>query len=158
MVGNLRARIAGLCVIAGVVLLGLGVLSPTAGAANNPLSGWTQQGGDAVWQVQPAGNSVYRVAPNPNFDNSNGPPSFFVSPANVTGTFNVTISANQDTAGEEGDYIGFALGYTAPVSNEACTDTATCNTGFYLFDWKKDTELVGGPPSRRPTAAKRASA
>ena len=145
MFGSLRARVAGICVIAGVTLLGLAVLSPSVNAAN-PLTGWTRQGGSANWQVQPAGDSVYVVQPNPNNDNANGPISFFVSPAAVFNkTFRVTISANQEA--EEGDYIGFALGYQAPLGTGApnqCTDEATCNTNFYLFDWKEQTEIVGG--------------
>jgi hypothetical protein len=144
MLGTWRARTAGICVMAGVVLLALAALGPSAKAAANPLSGWTQQGGDANWQVQPSGNSVYVVAPNPDFDNTNGPASFFVSPANVSGTFNVTISANTESVGEESDYIGFALGYTAPLDGAECSNANKCATSFGLFDWKKETEKENG--------------
>lgn len=147
MLGRPRARIAGICVIAGVTLLVLAALGPSASAAN-PLTGWTRQGGSANWQVQPDGDSVYVVQPNPNSDNANGPISFFVSPADVFNkTFRISISANQEA--EEGDYIGFALGYQAPLGTGApsqCTNAAPCNTNFYLFDWKEQTEIVSGAP------------
>jgi hypothetical protein len=130
-------------VIAGVVLLGLSVFGPSASAANNPLSGWTEQGGDANWAVQSGGDTVYVVAPNPDFPTANGPASFFVSPFNAGGTFKVNITPNTEP---DDDYIGFAVGYTAPVNNEVCSNDDTCDTGFILFDWKKATEVEGGDP------------
>ncbi len=143
MLGNVRARRAGLCVIAGTVLVGLSVFGPTASAANNPLSGWTEQGGDANWAVQGGGDTVYVVAPNPDYPAANGPASFFVSPFNAGGTFKVNITPNTET---DDDYIGFAVGYTAPLNDEACTNEDTCDTSFILFDWKKATEVEGGNP------------
>jgi thrombospondin-like protein len=141
MSGNLRGRAAGVLVIAGVVLLGLAALGPSVSAANAALSGWTPQGGAAGWQVQPAGDSVYVVAPNPDFPHSNGSPSFFVSPFNAASTFYVHIRPNNEA---DDDYVGFALGYTKPLNDSACQSAASCDTGFYLFDWKKAQELEGG--------------
>ncbi len=130
--------------MAGVALLGLAVFGPTVSAADNPLSGWTRQGGTpATWQPQGNGTDVYVVAPNPDFDNANGAVSFFVSPFAIgNSVFRITMTA--DPKVEESDYIGFALGYQAPVNNEACTNATKCNTGFYLFDWKQQTEREGG--------------
>jgi hypothetical protein len=127
--------------MAGAVLVGLSVFGPAATAANNPLSGWEQQGGDANWAVQPGGDTVYVVAPDPDFPHSNGPASFFVSPFNAGGTFKINITPN--TEGDD-DYVGFAVGYTAPINDEPCTNDDTCDTGFILFDWKKATEVEGG--------------
>ena len=144
MLGNMRKRAAGLFAVAGVALIGAGLLGTSVSAANNPLAGWVIRGGDADWRVQPDGTTVKVVAPNPNFDNANGPTSFFVSPSNVSGTFRITMSAEPQP--EESDYMGFAVGYTAPVDDAECSDDERCATGFYLFDWKKDTELEGGEP------------
>lgn len=141
MLGTVRARVAGLFVIAGVVLLALFVVGPSASAANVALSGWTQQGGVADWRVQPSGSSVKVVAPDPDFPRTNGQSSFFVSPFNAAGTFKVNLTPNTEA---DDDYIGFAVGYTAPVNNETCDVTTPCGTQFYLFDWKKATEVEGG--------------
>jgi hypothetical protein len=121
--------------------MGLAVFGPSVSAANNSLAGWTMQGGVTNWQVQPAGNSVYVVAPNPDFPHTNGQASFFVSPANKSGTFKISITPNEEA---DDDYVGFALGYQAPVNNETCSNDETCNTSFLLFDWKKATEVEGG--------------
>ncbi len=137
----MRSRAAVICVLAGIALLGLAAFGPAATAVNNPLAGWTLQGGAAAWQVKPAGNSVYVNAPASDFPHSNGSPSMFVSPANVGGTFNVSITPNTEA---DDDYVGFALGYAAPINDASCQTTTSCATDFYLFDWKKAQEMEGG--------------
>ena len=143
MLRRLRGRVAGICVIAGVALVGLGAFGPSA-RANVALSGWTAQGGAAAWAVQGSGDSVKVNAPNPDSPQTNGSPSFFVSPFSAGGTFYVNLTPNLEA---DDDYIGFAVGYTKPINDATCQSAATCDTGFYLFDWKRAQEMEGTPPA-----------
>jgi len=141
MLGRWRHRVGGLCVLAGIALVGVGAFGPSVQAANLTLSGWTPQGGAADWQVQPSGDTVKVNAPNPDNPQRNGSPSFFVSPFNAAGTFKVNITPDTEA---DNDYVGFALGYTKPINDSSCQSAATCDTGFYLFDWKRSQEQENG--------------
>lgn len=138
---RLRGRAAGMCVVAGVVLVGLGAFGPSANAANLALTGWTPQGGAAAWAVQPAGDTVEVNPPTPDSPHTNGSPSFFVSPFVAGGTFTVNL---RPTTEADDDYIGFAVGYTKPLNDANCQGAASCDTGFYLFDWKQAQETESG--------------
>jgi hypothetical protein len=139
-----RSRAAGICLVAGAVLLALAAMGPSANAVNVALSGWTPQGGAANWQVEPSGSVVKVVAPSGDFPCCNGSPSMFVSPADVSGTFKINITPNDEV---DNDYIGFAVGYTAPINDAACQSTTSCDTSFFLFDWKRSQEMEGNPPA-----------
>ena len=141
MAGKGRRRAAAMCVMAGVGLLGLAAFGPSADAAPVALSGWTVQGGAANWQVQPAGNVVKVVPPAQDFPHSNGSPSMFVSPANVGGTFKINIEPLDEA---DDDYVGFALGYRAPIDDASCQSTNSCSTDFFLVDWKRAQEQENG--------------
>lgn len=142
MLGTWRARLGAVFAGVGVGLLGLSALGAPEASAANALTGWSAQGGIANWQVQPDGDSVYVVAPDPNFPHTNGQASFFVSPFETNNrTFNISMTAHPEA---DDDYMGLVVGYTSPIGSPACSNNNPCDTGFYLFDWKQATEVEGG--------------
>lgn len=131
-----RVRVGILCVVAGWALLGLGLVGGPATAEPVMFDEWTVEGaadaGD--WQVSDDGMTVRQQ--------TNGAPTFFVSPDDLTvDTFtgSITVDAN---AGD-GDYFGVVLGYTNPLGDESVQcDTEDCRQDYVLFDWKHDDQDV----------------
>ncbi len=116
------------------------------------LTTWTRQG--------PTANGSWTRASNDSevFQSSNDPPSFFVSPGNVSGRM---ISSTVTVEGASGgdDFIGFVFGYTSPVdsgSGNPC-DTPTCPNDYLLIDWKGQGQTFGGFTAQEGMAVTRVS-
>ncbi len=92
---------------------------------------WTSEGFPADWRPSDDGRSVVQL--------ENGEPSFFVSPeifdrAVIRGTFRINT-------GTDDDFVGFALGYSAPLSEAGDTPN---DFDLVLFDWKQGNQTEGG--------------
>ncbi len=90
---------------------------------------WSKRGpaGNGNWVVAADGSTVLQTI--------NGNPTFFVSPEN---NLNKTLRGRikVETTSDD-DFIGFVLGFNAPVSTGNDMD-------FVLFDWKQTNQGSGG--------------
>ena len=98
--------------------------------ANIDFNTWQQQAriANGNWSVNAAGNSVTQSV--------NGDPTFFTSQDTfINVIINGTIRVND--VGDN-DWVGFVFGYKDPISPN------TDSSNFYLFDWKQQTQNLGG--------------
>ncbi|PKR79458.1 hypothetical protein CW751_15020, partial [Brumimicrobium salinarum] len=91
------------------------------------LNTWTEEGGNANWNVNPGGTSVNQGI--------NGAPAFFVNDfdfinVEFTGTFRVGNSGDND-------FVGFAFGYQDPLGGGADHD-------YYLFSTVRNEGAAHG--------------
>jgi len=97
------------------------------------LNTWTREGNpvNGTWNVATDGASVLQTR--------NGEPTFFVSPDNyINNTFNGKFQVNTTS---DDDFIGFVFGYKSPLASQG---DGVNDFDFFLFDWKQETQNVGG--------------
>ena len=109
----------------------LAAFAGTAMAAEIPvdLSGWSKRGpaSNGNWVVAPGGASVNQTI--------NGDPTFFVGPDTFLNTV-LRGKIRVATSGDD-DFIGFVMGYSAPVANGN-------DMNYVLLDWKQVNQNFSG--------------
>ncbi len=108
------------------IIVGAIVSAIPASAAPVDLTGWTAEGNNHNWVVQPGNDSVLQTI--------NGDPTVFYGTTNAIGNkLSGTIRVNTTS---DDDFIGFVLGFTPG-------DLFAATTDYLLVDWKQGNQGAG---------------